>query len=131
MSRTAPAVMPKQLAPSGLATYACVLTAISVICVLGALLIMPTMQPAHAETTAERGGRAIQSLKGLTPLVGHTSDYIADPIAAQQLGKALFWDTQVSTDGTACASCHFHAGVDIRNRNQVSPGLKEIGRAHV
>ena len=128
MSRTAPAVMSNRRAPSGLATYVFVLTVISGICALGALLVMPTMQPANAETAAERGDRAIQSLKGLTQLVGNTSDYIADPIAAQQLGKALFWDTQVSTDGTACASCHFHAGVDIRNRNQVSPGLKGADR---
>ena len=40
---------------------------------------------------------------------------------AQQLGKALFWDIQIGSDGQACASCHFHAGADIR----------KIGRAHV
>jgi cytochrome c peroxidase len=26
------------------------------------------------------------------------------------LGKALFWDVSVGSDGMACASCHFHAG---------------------
>ena len=66
--------------------------------------------------------RELQSLKGIKPLPSATDDYIADVLAAQQLGKALFWDTQAGSDGTACASCHFHAGVDIRNRNQVSPG---------
>ena len=40
-----------------------------------------------------------------------------------RLGKALFWDQQVGGDGTlACASCHFHAGVDHRKSNQASPG---------
>jgi len=42
--------------------------------------------------------------------------------AAQILGKALFWDMQVGSDGVqACASCHFHAGVDNRNKNQRNP----------
>ena len=50
--------------------------------------------------------------------------YIADKTAALKLGKALFWDMQVGSDGiTACASCHFHAGADSRSKNQVSPGV--------
>jgi cytochrome c peroxidase len=37
------------------------------------------------------------------------------------LGKALFWDTQVGSDGrTACATCHFHAGADHRITNILS-----------
>lgn len=43
--------------------------------------------------------------------------------AARQLGKALFWDMQVGSDGQACASCHFQAGADNRAKNQVDPGL--------
>jgi cytochrome c peroxidase len=44
--------------------------------------------------------------------------------SAIRLGKALFWDMQVGSDGlTACASCHFHAGADNRRKNQLSPGL--------
>jgi cytochrome c peroxidase len=46
--------------------------------------------------------------------------------AAIRLGKALFWDMQVGSDGQACASCHFHAGADNRARNQLSPGLKNV-----
>src|SRR5260370_33044856 len=42
------------------------------------------------------------------------------------LGKALFWDTDVGSDGQACASCHFHAGVDPRTTNQISPGIKAV-----
>ncbi|MBI4188370.1 MAG: cytochrome C peroxidase [Chloroflexi bacterium] len=40
------------------------------------------------------------------------------------LGKALFWDTQVGSDGLACASCHYQAGADTRTKNQLNPGLK-------
>ncbi len=45
-------------------------------------------------------------------------------MAAIELGKALFWDMQVGSDGQACASCHFHAGADSRARNQLNQGLK-------
>ena len=43
--------------------------------------------------------------------------------AARILGKALFWDMQVGSDGQACGSCHFHAGADNRAKNQLNPGL--------
>jgi cytochrome c peroxidase len=42
------------------------------------------------------------------------------------LGKALFWDQQVGSDGNACASCHFHAGADTRLKNQINPGFNDI-----
>jgi hypothetical protein len=45
---------------------------------------------------------------------------------AAQLGKALFWDMAVGSDGQACASCHFHAGVDNRSKNQLSPDLRRV-----
>jgi cytochrome c peroxidase len=49
-------------------------------------------------------------------------DFIRDREAALILGKALFWDMQVGSDGkTACATCHFHAGADSRWRNSVAP----------
>ena len=49
--------------------------------------------------------------------------FVADREAAIRLGKALFWDMQVGSDGrTACASCHFHAGTDNRVRNTLHPG---------
>src|SRR5215212_7805865 len=52
------------------------------------------------------------------------SDFVADKAAAIRLGKALFWDMQIGSDGaTACASCHFSAGADSRSKNQLSPGL--------
>jgi cytochrome c peroxidase len=45
-----------------------------------------------------------------------------EPLALQ-LGKALFWDEQLGSDGrTACATCHHHAGADSRNVNTMHPG---------
>jgi len=49
--------------------------------------------------------------------------FVRDKAAAIVLGKALFWDMQVGSDGQACASCHFHAGADNRTRNQLDPGI--------
>jgi cytochrome c peroxidase len=52
---------------------------------------------------------------------------VKDPAMARALGKALFWDMQVGSDGMqSCASCHFRAGADPRSKNQVSPGLKHV-----
>lgn len=67
------------------------------------------------------------TLKGLPiPEVPGLTDG-ADPIVVDKekaivLGKALFWDTNVGGDGIACASCHFHAGADSRNKHQLAPG---------
>jgi cytochrome c peroxidase len=50
-------------------------------------------------------------------------DFIRDKQAAIALGKSLFWDMQVGSDGIqACATCHFEAGADSRSRNQLNPG---------
>jgi cytochrome c peroxidase len=58
------------------------------------------------------------------PEPANLAEFIQDRNAAIALGKALFWDSQVGSDGvTACASCHFHAGADSRAKNQLSPGL--------
>lgn len=66
-----------------------------------------------------------EGLKGVAvPTPSNLTTFVQDKAAAVRLGKALFWDMQLGSDGqTACASCHFHAGVDTRSRNQVSPGL--------
>src|SRR5262245_8941802 len=54
-------------------------------------------------------------------------EFVSNRQAAIALGKALFWDMQVGSDGVqACASCHFRAGADPRSKNQVSPGLKQV-----
>jgi cytochrome c peroxidase len=78
----------------------------------------------------------LQSLRNVLPpdpagtengrSVGLT-DYVADRTAAIRLGKALFWDMNLGSDGnTACATCHFKAGTDDRITNQINPGLAQV-----
>ena len=58
------------------------------------------------------------------PMPANLGEFVRDEAAVRVLGKALFWDMQVGSDGVqACASCHFRGGADPRSRNQVSPGL--------
>src|SRR5215510_4742609 len=52
--------------------------------------------------------------------------YVRDRRALLTLGKALFWDQQVGSDGQSCASCHFHAGADSRSKNQLNPGGRAV-----
>ena len=55
-------------------------------------------------------------------LLDGNSPIVINKEAAIVLGKALFWDTNVGSDGMACGSCHFHAGADRRVKNQMYPG---------
>jgi len=56
------------------------------------------------------------------PEPANFADFVRDRQAAIALGKALFWDMQAGSDGqTACATCHFSAGADLRSRNQLNP----------
>lgn len=57
-------------------------------------------------------------LDGSAPIIVNKEKAIA-------LGKALFWDINVGSDGISCGSCHFHAGADSRVKNQLNPGLKD------
>ncbi|MEW6380918.1 MAG: cytochrome c peroxidase [bacterium] len=59
------------------------------------------------------------------PEIPNLDQFIKDQNAAIQLGKALFWDIQLGSDGQACASCHFQAGADPRIKNQITPGLPD------
>jgi cytochrome c peroxidase len=72
------------------------------------------------------GGNSISRLTGVTPLLPDTSGIVINQLAAQELGKALFWDIASGSDGQACASCHYHAGADIRTKNQVNPGTNQV-----
>lgn len=57
-------------------------------------------------------------------LLDGTSPIVVDKAAAIALGKALFWDMNVGSDGMSCGSCHFQAGADGRLKNQINPGEK-------
>ncbi|MEY4767527.1 MAG: hypothetical protein RL637_166 [Pseudomonadota bacterium] len=74
---------------------------------------------ANGETPPPLTGVAIPPTPGL---LDGDKPIVVNKTAAIQLGKALFWDTNLGSDGMACASCHFHAGVDNRVINQLSPG---------
>lgn len=63
---------------------------------------------------------------GFSPILPDVSQFVKDEDWARILGKALFWDREVGSDGMACASCHFSAGADPRITNQLSPGLLEV-----
>jgi len=70
----------------------------------------------------------LASLKTVAvPEPPNLGEFVKNKPAAIVLGKALFWDMQVGSNGQqSCASCHFHAGVDTRNKNQLSPGLLRV-----
>jgi cytochrome c peroxidase len=79
---------------------------------------VPTLQSLHGivppDPSGTEGGRKVDLM----------TDYVLNRSAAVLLGKALFWDMEIGSDGsTACASCHFHAGADHRITNQINPGL--------
>jgi cytochrome c peroxidase len=86
---------------------------------------------ASADASAHFGPLPIP-LSGIEPpavpgLVDGPAPIVVDEAAAIALGKALFWDTAVGSDGIACASCHFHAGADRRVANQLAPGGVTLG----
>lgn len=71
----------------------------------------------------------IGSLKGEPVALPDLSGIVRDRDAAIALGKAFFFDVNAGSDGQACASCHFAAGVDNRITNQRNPGEKDL-RGH-
>ncbi len=71
----------------------------------------------------------VERLSGL-PLIDESGNgaggFIKDTEAAILLGKALFWDQQMGSDGQACASCHYHAGADDRQKNEQNQGANGV-----
>jgi cytochrome c peroxidase len=69
-----------------------------------------------------QGGVSLVSLSHV-PVPQAIGGDVVDNAAAIRLGKALFWDQQLGSDGKqSCASCHYQAGVDSRTFNVVNPG---------
>ena len=64
----------------------------------------------------------LDTLTGFEPLLPETDGIVRDEEWLVALGKALFWDVNVGSDGVACATCHFAGGADIRWRNTIHPG---------
>src|SRR4029077_12746637 len=58
---------------------------------------------------------------GVTPATFYARKQAAR-LEAARLGKSLFWDMQVGSDGVrSCGSCHAHAAADNRTKNQINP----------
>lgn len=70
----------------------------------------------------------LTSLKTVAiPEPDNLDEFVENKEAAIALGKALFWDMQIGSDGVqACASCHFNAGADSRRKNQLNPGFLTV-----
>jgi len=61
------------------------------------------------------------------PKPTNIAEFVKDESAAIALGKSLFWDMQLGSDGIqSCASCHFQAGADSRSKNVVNPGVDNV-----
>ena len=75
-----------------------------------------------------QGVSTVTSLKTITiPKPPDLARYVRDEKALVVLGKALFWDTQLSSDNrVACATCHFHAGADHRRQNQLATNKEPV-----
>src|SRR2546427_861284 len=115
----------RKLAARKLAPVLLVVTVLTVLAIglsqhFGVVRAQAPSAPPHAVTQ-------LASLKTVpVPEPRNLAAYIKDRSAAIALGKALFWDMAVGSDGQACASCHFHAGADTRSKNQLDPGLRAI-----
>jgi cytochrome c peroxidase len=74
--------------------------------------------------------KPLETLKGhVPPDPPNLGEFVRDRNAAVALGKALFWDMQAGSDEqTACATCHFAAGADLRARGRLNPGPDAFDR---
>jgi cytochrome c peroxidase len=89
--------------------------------ILGGWLLVAQAAFAHGPETMPLQDVPVPPVPGL---LDGSSPIVVDKNMAIALGKALFWDMNVGSDGQACASCHFHAGADFRVKNQINPGEK-------
>jgi len=92
--------------------------------ILAAFLLAATLGDvsgalAHTGIPPSLKGVEIAEVPGL---LSGTDRVIRSQRYAELLGKALFWDVQVGSDGVACATCHHQAGADGRLTNTLSPG---------
>jgi cytochrome c peroxidase len=101
---------------------------------LALLLFVSTVSGIVLSNQVQAHGPTPLPLKGvpvpITPgLLDGKDPIVVNKTAAITLGKALFWDTSIGSDGMACASCHFHAGADRRIKNQLTTGVFHLNAA--
>jgi len=95
------------------------------LCITGLIITVTFIRwKADAQILSLDTPRSMKPLSAVSrPEPPDLSTYVQNKTAAIALGKALFWDMQVGSDGVqSCASCHFHAGADNRSKNQLAPG---------
>jgi cytochrome c peroxidase len=89
-------------------------------------LALSTTSLYAAITTAEEIPPSLKFEK--VPEPSNLNEFVQNKPIAIALGKALFWDMRVGSDGqTSCATCHFHAGADTRIKNSLGPAHSRIG----
>ena len=75
----------------------------------------------HADLRAALNENSVTALDHVpVPRPSTLNEYVKDETKLLELGKALFWDVQMSDDQTiACGTCHNNAGADSRITNQI------------
>ncbi|MFZ2447064.1 MAG: cytochrome c peroxidase [Syntrophobacteraceae bacterium] len=100
------------------------------ICTAVVMLFVSGLAAGPASSAGTGGLKPLSSVPVPLPPANILSQYIIDTQAAIQLGKALFWDAQLGSDGVmACASCHWSAGADTRASDIVNPGRNQLFQA--
>ncbi len=97
-----------------------------------AALVMTAILAGHTVSAqVSPPSQPLGSLKSVAiPEPSNLGEFVKNKTAAIELGKSLFWDMQVGSDGLqSCASCHFHAGTDTRAKNQLHPGPDTVVEA--
>jgi len=82
-------------------------------------LALPLRASAAAEPQSGQDSRPLPDLTGI----------VKDTGWARILGKALFWDTVASANGSDCASCHFVTGANRHIRDQSGAPLQLLRAA--
>lgn len=92
--------------------------------IIAALVTMAILAGHTVSAQVSPPSQPLGSLKSVAiPEPSNLGEFVKNKTAAIELGKSLFWDMQVGSDGLqSCASCHFHAGTDTRAKNQLHPG---------
>ena len=94
-----------------------------VIAILGAILSLSPFAEAAVGSLKDAKIPPVKDRITDESLIPH---FVTDKAKAIELGKALFWDMAAGSDGQACASCHFHAGGDVRLKNTINQGLNGV-----
>ena len=91
--------------------------------ILGSCLLLAQPVFAHGPEPGPLQDVPIPPVPGL---LDGADPIIKDKDMAIALGKALWWDNNVGSDGMVCAGCHGRAGAGQRVKNQLNPGQHSL-----